>query len=144
RPRGLLRRGEGRARARRRVTAPVVLTLDLGTSATKATLWSGTDVVATARAALTTGHPGPAHAEQDPESWWTSVVDACTALRDEAGAEYRAVALVACSAARETFAPVDDALMPVGPGILWSDHRASAADVDGLGDPDAFRRATGV
>ena len=44
---------------------------------------------------------------------------------------------------RETFAPFDATLVPVGPGILWSDHRA-IAEVAALGDADGFRRTTGV
>ena len=125
------------------MSAPVVLTLDLGTTAIKAGLWLGGDLVGPTRAALSTTHPAPAHAEQDPESWWDAVVDAGAALRALAPDAYARVATVACSAARETFAPFDGALAPLGPGILWSDHRATG-EVAGLGDPAAFRHSTGV
>jgi xylulokinase len=125
------------------VSAPTVLTLDLGTSATKATLWADGTVVGPARAPLTTLHPGPGRAEQDPSSWWTSVVDACATLRGQDPDAYAAIDVVACSAARETFALFDATLAPLGPGILWSDHRAHD-EVVTLGDPVEFRRATGV
>jgi len=125
------------------VSARLVLTLDLGTSTTKAGLWIDDELVGPTRAALVTHHPAPGHAEQDPESWWTSVVTACAELRARAPDAYAHVAVVACSAARETFAPFDAELTPLGPGILWSDHRADA-EAAALGDADAFRLATGV
>lgn len=125
------------------VSDGVVLTLDLGTSATKAALWHGAELVGIARVPLTTVAPSPGYAEQYPESWWTSVVDACATLRAAHAGEYPAVATVACSAARETFALFDAALAPLGPGILWSDARA-ATEAGQLGDPDEFRAVTGV
>ena len=56
------------------VAEGVVLTLDLGTSATKAALWHGAELVGIARVPLTTVAPSPGRAEQNPESWWTSVM----------------------------------------------------------------------
>ena len=120
-----------------------VLTLDLGTSATKAGLWDDDHLVAITRAEVPTTHPRPGWAEQDPEDWWLSVVDACARLRADARAGYDGIDLVGFSAARETFAGFDDEMQPVGPGILWSDQRA-AASVLHFGDPDEFRARTGV
>jgi sugar (pentulose or hexulose) kinase len=125
------------------VSARVVLTLDLGTSTTKAGLWIDHVLVGPTRAELVTHHPAPGHAQQDPESWWTSVVAACAELRAGAPDRYAAVEVIVCSAARETFALFDADLAPLGSGLLWSDHRAGA-EADSLGDADAFRRATGV
>jgi len=120
-----------------------VVTLDLGTSATKAALWDGAELRALTRAPIDTSHPAPGCAEQDPDSWWASVVDACAQLRANAGSDVDAVDAIGFSAARETFALFDDDLHPLTPGILWSDRRA-AADAAALGDPSAFRAATGV
>jgi xylulokinase len=121
-----------------------VLTLDLGTSATKAALWDDDDgLVAIARAEITTSHPRPGWAEQDPEDWWLSVVDACAQLRRDARPQYEQVEAVGFSAARETFAGFDDDLQPIGPGVLWSDQRGAAAVLH-FGDPDEFRARTGV
>ena len=120
-----------------------VVTLDLGTSATKAALWHGVELRALTRAPIATSHPAPGYAEQDPDSWWDSVVDACAQLRARAGADLDTVDAIGFSAARETFALFDDDLRPLTPGILWSDRRA-AADAAALGDPAAFRAATGV
>jgi sugar (pentulose or hexulose) kinase len=119
------------------------LTLDLGTSATKATLWSGAELISVARAPIPTEHPRPGWAEQDPQCWWRSVVDACGEVRARAPAVYDGVDAVGFSAARETFALFDVDLAPLGPGVLWSDRRAQES-VDALGDPAGFRARTGV
>ena len=96
RARGLLGAGQGRARARRDVT---VLTVDLGTSATKAALWSGGDLVALVRVPVATTHPAPGYAEQNPDDWWRSVVEAYAILRGQAPDAYGQVDTVGCSAA---------------------------------------------
>ncbi len=121
----------------------VVLTLDLGTSATKAALWRGAELRALARAPVATAHPQPGWAEQDPDDWWTSVVHSCVELRANASSDFERIEAIGFSAARETFALFDDAVQPLGPGILWSDSRAGT-DAVALGDPAAFRAATGV
>ena len=140
RPRGLLGHGQGDPFARRTMT---VLTLDLGTSATKAALWDDDGLVAITRSEIATVHPRAGWAEQDPRDWWRSVVDACTQLRGQAPSEYLAVDAVGFAAARETFAPFDDDLRALGPGILWSDQRGGAGVLH-FGDPDEFRARTGV
>jgi sugar (pentulose or hexulose) kinase len=120
-----------------------VLTLDLGTTATKAALWGEDGLVAIGRAEVETHHPEPGAAEQEPAAWWRSVVDACGAVAALAPGPYRAVTTIGFSAARESFAAFDDDLEPLGPGILWSDARGDVAPM-GAVDPTAFRRATGV
>jgi xylulokinase len=120
-----------------------VLTLDLGTSATKAALWSGTELVELAQVPIPTSHPAPTHAEQDPEDWWSSVVDVCSLMRERDPEAYGAVEVVGFAAARETFACFDHDLTPLGAGILWSDARA-VHEVRALGDTAEFRRRTGV
>jgi xylulokinase len=120
-----------------------VLTLDLGTSATKASLWADNRLIALTRAPIVTAHPSPDRAEQDPEDWWRSVVDACAELRAGTPDVYSSLDAVGCAAARETFACFDTNLRSLGPGILWSDTRAGDEALD-LGDPVDFRRQTGV
>jgi xylulokinase len=119
------------------------LTLDLGTSATKAALWDGAKLVALTRAPLVTTHPQPGWAEQDPESWCAAVVDVCSELRHVAPAAFGAIDTVGFSATRETFALFDADLRPLSAGILWSDRRADE-EVASLGDAGAFRARTGV
>jgi xylulokinase len=120
-----------------------VLTLDLGTSATKAGLWADNRLVALTRAPIATAHPSPDRAEQDPEDWWRSVVDACAELRAGTPDIYSSLDAVGCAAARETFACFDTKLRVLGPGIVWSDTRAVDEARD-LGEAVEFRRQTGV
>lgn len=120
-----------------------VLTLDLGTGATKAALWGDDGLITITRSEITTTHPRAGWAEQNPDDWWASVVEACAALRIEAPAAYADVAAVGFSAARSTFAGFDADLRPTGPGILWSDQRGGAAVLH-FGDPDEFRARTGM
>ncbi|MEX0663883.1 MAG: FGGY family carbohydrate kinase [Acidimicrobiia bacterium] len=120
-----------------------VLTVDLGTSATKVALWSDEGVVALTRAPVATSHPVPGRAEQDAHEWWTSFAAACAEVRATAPKAFAAVDALGFAAARETFVLVNKALVPLAPGILWSDRRAEE-QVAALGDPAAFRAATGV
>jgi xylulokinase len=125
------------------VSGAQVLTLDLGTSATKVALWSDATLVAAGRAPIVTSHPEPGWAEQDPNDWWTSVVDACGRVRVQAPDAYERIESIGFTAARETFALFDDALRPLRTGVLWSDQRAGDAAAD-LGRADEFRARTGV
>jgi xylulokinase len=125
----------------------VILTLDLGTTVTKAAIWGEDGLVARARVQLTTAHPAPGRAEQDPASWWGSVVTACAALGESTPDATSRVEVLCLAAARETFVPVAPDGRPLGPGLLWSDRRAateSSALSRRLGGADAVRALTGV
>ena len=104
----------------------MILTLDLGTTRTKAVLWDGPEMVASGDATVATTHPAPGRAEQDPAEWWGSVVAACGAVRTRSPEAYGAVAAVGFAAARQTFVPVTSEGTPLGTGIVWSDRRGSA------------------
>lgn len=120
-----------------------VLTIDLGTSATKAALWEGAGLVGLTRAPVETVHPQPGWAEQSPDDWWRSVVDACRSLVAEHPRETASLQAIGFSAARETFVLVDERLTALGPAILWSDRRAEAQAL-ALGPAPGFRATTGV
>lgn len=126
----------------------MILTIDLGTSATKAACWDDDGLVAAGRALLTTTHAGARRAEQDPSTWWPSVVDACAAMR--AGPGWRGVDgadAVVFTSARQTFVPVTAAGEPGGAALLWSDRRATleAAELAAVGGgADAIRDRTGA
>ncbi len=107
----------------------MILTIDLGTSFTKVGLWGPDGLGAVGRAALSTKRPAVDWAEQDPASWWESVVVAAASARAAVGIGDETVpdiAVVACCGARQTFVATDASGVPTGPGILWSDRRAAA------------------
>jgi len=125
----------------------VILTVDFGTSVTKVAVWSEEGPVALARAELVTTRPQLGWAEQDPVGWWTSVVVACAEARAIDPEAFGSVAVVSCSAARQTFVPLTSAAEPLGRGILWSDRRGVAeatALAEEMGGDEAVRRRTGV
>jgi xylulokinase len=123
----------------------VILTVDMGTSATKVALWDVVGLVALATAPLTTRHPGPGLAEQDPQTWWPSVMSACAELRAAVADRWESVEVIGCTGARQTVAAVDADGAPLGPAILWSDTRASveASALVG-GPPGAPPPASGI
>jgi sugar (pentulose or hexulose) kinase len=125
----------------------VILTVDLGTSATKVVLWDDDGPGPPGRAEMVTVHPRPGWAEQDPAAWWDSVLSAASATRRRDPVGFAAVRALACSGARQTFAPVSEAGVPTGPGLVWSDRRAGSEAAElalALGGAAAVHARTGV
>ena len=120
----------------------MILAVDLGTSVTKAGLWTEDGLVAAGHRELTTAHGPGRRVEQDPATWWPAVVEACGQVDARAGAD-----AVVFSSARQTFVPVTAAGEPLGPALVWSDRRARA-EAAGLawaaGGADAARQRTGA
>jgi len=131
----------------------VILTVDLGTSVTKVVVWGDDGPVAVGRSVLRCTYSTGNRVEQDPETWWPSVVDACQAARGglgaRAGAAFGAVGALGFAAARQTFVPVAADATPLGSALVWSDRRAATeavalAESFGEDGADIVRRRTGV
>lgn len=125
----------------------MILTLDLGTSATKALVWDLDGTRAAGRAALSTDFGPGGRVEQNGEAWWASVGRACDVARHSGRSVFDAVEAIALSSARQTFVPVDDDGRCVGLALVWSDRRASAQAkrlAGMLGGPAAAKARTGV
>jgi xylulokinase len=128
-------------------TASLLLTIDFGTSITKAVLWDDGGPVAVGRTDIATFHPEPGRAEQDPDDWWSSTIAACEQVREQDASRFRAVTAIGFSTARETFVPVAADGRPLGPALLWSDRRAGeeAAALNAIaGGVEALRDRTGM
>ncbi len=114
----------------------MILTVDLGTSVTKVVVWGEDGQVALGRSPLVCNYTADNRAEQDPATWWPSVVTACDVARSSLGPDaarvFGAVKALGFSAARQTFVPVAADSTPLGPALLWSDRRAGA-EADALG-----------
>jgi xylulokinase len=124
-----------------------LLTIDLGTSTAKVAGWAPDGLITAGRSALSTTHPHPGRAEQDPDQWWPAVVAACSELSLAAPHALDSVAAVGLCGARETFVPVTDDLTPLGPAIAWSDRRAQAEATrlaTDLGGAESLRDRTGL
>ncbi|GAA4820588.1 gluconokinase [Actinomycetospora corticicola] len=122
--------------------AETVLAVDVGTTSTKAVLFTTTGVVlGEGDRGYPLGEPEPGAAVQDPETIWEAVGDA---VRDAAGGTRPAV--VALSAAMHGLLGVDDGGDPVGPLLTWADSRAAgvAGEIRRRGDALALHRRTGT
>ena len=104
----------------------MILTIDMGTTVTKVSLWGPDGMVAHCGIPLVTARPGPDRAEQDPSSWWASLVDGCARLRAGAGDHFGAVEVVGCTGARQSLVMVGADGTPLGPALVWSDRRAAS------------------
>jgi xylulokinase len=131
----------------------VILTVDLGTTVTKVVVWGDDGPLSVGKSPLHCVYSAGNRAEQDPRSWWPSVVAAGAAARHGLGNRSErvlgGVEAIGFAAARQTFVPVTADATPVGPALLWSDRRAHAealALAESFGDDgaDAVRRRTGV
>ncbi|MEJ2870752.1 gluconokinase [Actinomycetospora sp. OC33-EN08] len=110
-----------------------VLAVDVGTTSTKAVLFSTAGaVLGEGDAGYELAEPEPGAAVQDPEAVWEAVGDAA---RDAAGGTRPAV--VTFSAAMHGLLGVDDAGDPIGPLMTWADSRAA-------GVADALRASSGA
>ena len=118
-----------------------VLSLDLGTTATKAVVWGDGGPLAVGRATVSSSFPQPGWVEQDPRDWWAALVAACAEVPCES------VDTVVFSSARETFVPVDGGGEALGPAIVWSDRRAddeAQALAQEHGGQEVLRQRLGV
>jgi xylulokinase len=125
----------------------VILTFDLGTSVTKAGFWSEDGLVAVGYAEVPVAHHRDGRVEQDPSSWWPSMVAAChAAMKGIEPAIVDGVGAVGFTSARQTFVPVTSTGEPVGPALVWSDRRAwpEAAGLAEACGVDAVRTHTGA
>ena len=102
----------------------MILTVDLGTSVTKAVLWDAGGVVAQAGVGVETLRPRPRWLEQDPSAWWSSLTEACTELRARAGERFGEVDVVGCTGTRQSVVLADASGAALGPAIIWLDRRA--------------------
>lgn len=122
--------------------SPTILTLDLGTTALKATLFDlDGDVLAAAQTTFPTRRPRPGWAEQDAQEWWQATVSATRQVVRAAAAPVPALAGVGLTSQREGVVPVDERGEPVAACIIWMDRRAQPeAEALGREFPDLHRR----
>ena len=112
------------------MTAPYLLTVDLGTSGPKAAV-VGIDgrVVGAGQAKVTTLFPAEGAAEQDPAEIWTATLDTCrTALAESqstAGVGSNEVVAVIISSQYSSIVPVDGDGQHLANMVIWMDQRGA-------------------
>lgn len=107
------------------VSDPMLLGIDVGTSAVKVGLFTADSGAATlAWRAYPVHAPRPGWAEQMPDDWWTA---ACSAIHEVlATAEAGQVAAVGLCGQTSGHVLVDASGQAIGPAIIWQDRRAEA------------------
>jgi len=112
--------------------SPLVLGLDVSTTATKAIL-VGADgsVVGIASSEYDFQTPQPLWAEQDPALWWNAAQDAIATVLRETGTSADAIAAVGVAGQMHGLVLLDAGGEVVRPAILWNDQR-TAAECDAI------------
>lgn len=122
----------------------LLLTFDVGTTAVKSVLWDATiRPVAIHREEYALRTSGP-RVEVAAERYRELVARGCRAVLD--GVDATRVAAISLTTQGETLIPVDGGGRPLGPAIVWLDHRATeqAASLRERFDEEAFYRRTGI
>ena len=108
-------------------TAPVVLGLDVSTTATKAILIAPDgSVVGVASSEYDFESPRPLWAEQDPGLWWTAAQDAIGRVLRETATPAEGVAAIGAAGQMHGLVLLDENEEVVRPAILWNDQRTAA------------------
>ncbi len=114
---------------------PLLLGLDLGTSAVKALICDDRGAVrATSSAPYPTSRPRPLWSEQDPRDWWSATVSAIRSAVDLSGASPEGIAAVGLSGQMHGSVLLPRAAVesggrdaePLRPAILWNDQRTAS------------------
>ena len=116
--------------------APLVLGIDLGTSAVKVAAIDGAAAVAaSASRSFATKAQLRSAAEQDPADWMRAVADSCSDLRAALGtseADWRAAIVAIGLAGQLPTLVCGVSEKPLGPAITWQDSRADAWAAEAL------------
>jgi xylulokinase len=117
-----------------------ILTIDVGTSSTKSTLWDDDGLcVAEASRAYSLVRPDPIWAEIDGRAWWDAVCAATQQVVAQGRIDPRAVAAIGVDGIGWTLLPVDRNGEPLSPAMIWLDRRAEAEARQLASGPDGER-----
>ena len=106
---------------------PLLLGVDGGTEGVRIGLFTADGAsVAVARHAYPTRHARPGWAEQDPDDWWSGVVQGVRRVLADSGVDPHRVVGIATAATSFTMVCVGAQDRPLRPALLWMDSRASA------------------
>ena len=100
-----------------------LLAIDIGTSSTKAALFSTNGDLLASQGEVYRGYtPQPGWAEQDPRDWWSAACRCTTRVMADTG--HPDIAAVAVGGQTPSLVAVDRKGDPIRPAIQWMDRRA--------------------
>lgn len=123
-----------------------LLTYDIGTTGNKCTLFDEIGIQhASHTVSYETAYPKPGWAEQDPEDFWSSLVEGTRILLRKSGINPAEVAGIGLSGHMNGFIAVDRNGEVLHPDILHSDSRSGSecATISAIVSPRAYYRITG-
>jgi len=102
-----------------------IITVDVGTSSTKTSLWSDVgELVAHASSAYNLHRAKPLWAEIDSDIWWHAVCETIKSVLAKSGVDLASIAGIGVDGVGWTLIPVDDIGNPLRPAMIWLDRRA--------------------
>ncbi len=109
------------------MTAPLLLSIDQGTTSSRAMLFEKDgSTFALAQREFTQFYPRSGWVEHDPEEIWESTLDVCKQVLAQASAAKRTVAAIGITNQRETTLVWDRATgKPIHNAIVWQDRRTA-------------------
>lgn len=125
------------------MSARSILSLDVGTQSARALVFDAQgELLAKAQQvfANTYESPQPGWAEQDPEIYWSAIVDCCQTLWRDTDIKPQDIAAVTLTTQRSTVICLDAAGRVLRPAIVWLDQRRAEHPPDlGFAWRSAFR-----
>src|SRR5512134_1615015 len=107
------------------MASQLILTIDVGTSSTKTSLWTEAgQLVAHAASTYDLQRAQPLWAEIDGDIWWQAVCETIRTVLTTSGADPASIAGIGVDAVGWTLIPVDRAGNPLYPAMTWLDRRA--------------------
>lgn len=105
---------------------PYLLGIDFGTGGVRVGIFDreGSPMSFSA-VEFTTRHPHSGWAEQDPDEWWSALVQAVPRALEQGSVSAEEIAGLSVDAMSSTVLAVDDDGRPLRPAILWMDIRAA-------------------
>jgi sugar (pentulose or hexulose) kinase len=108
-----------------KVTPPLILTIDVGTSSMRADLWTRDGLsVHSAQRKYSPTYLGEGAVEQDPITWLEALVELAQEAVRFASTGAHSIDALTLTAQRSSLVPVDRSGMPIGTSIMWQDKRS--------------------
>lgn len=117
---------------------PYLMGIDFGTGGVRVGIFDREGMpVAFHGVEFDTKYPRSGWAEQDPEAWWSSLVEASNKAIKDSGVSPEEIAGISTDATASTVLAVDENGNHLRPALLWMDVRASdqATRIQETGDP---------
>ncbi|NIM92402.1 MAG: hypothetical protein GTO18_01635 [Anaerolineales bacterium] len=107
-------------------TGPIILVADIGTSATKAGVYTLEGVeMGSATAEYPASYPHPTWAEQNAQHWLDAVINTIKGSLEASGVNPGAVRALSISGQAPSCLAIDKEGKPIRPAIIWIDRRAT-------------------